>query len=275
MAGSGNDVLLSEDIGAVRRLTLNRPSSLNALNDTLLEALDAAFDAAADDDRVRVVILRGAGRAFCSGYDLNQDADEGTKDAAAWEAELRRDHDRLLRILRHPKPVIASVHSYCLAGGTDLMLACDLAVAADDAFFGYVDVRFGSGVVSMFLPWVVGVRVAKELVLTGHDRVPADQALRIGLVNRVVPRETLDDLTLGLAEEIAKNEPLVVRSMKASINRAWEVAGMFEALETNIALDVEIETANLPARDEFRRITQEEGLKAAIAWRDARYRDGE
>jgi enoyl-CoA hydratase len=277
MAGTANGdrVLLSEDIGAVRRLTLNRPSSLNALNDELLVALDAAFEAAADDDRVRVVILRGAGRAFSAGYDLNQDAEEGTKHAAAWEEELRRDHDRLLRILRHPKPVIASVHSYCLAGGTDLMLACDLAVAADDAFFGYVDVRFGSGVVSMILPWVVGVRAAKELVLTGDDRVPADEALRIGLVNRVVPREMLDPATPALAEEIAKNEALVVRSMKASINRAWEVAGMFEALEANIQLDVEIETANLPARDEFRRITQQEGLKAAIAWRDARYRGGE
>jgi enoyl-CoA hydratase len=268
-------VLLSEDIGPVRRLTLNRPAALNALNDELLEALDAALDAAAARDDVRVVILRGAGRAFCAGYDLNQDANEGVKDAAAWERELRRDNDRLLRILRHPKPVIASVHSYCLAGGTDLMLACDLAVAADDAYFGYVDVRFGSGVVSMILPWVVGVRVAKELVLSGDDRVPADRALRTGLVNRVVPREMLEPATLALAEEIAKNEPLVVRQMKASINRAWEVAGMAEALEANVRLDVEIETANLPARDEFRRITQERGLKAAIAWRDARYRGGE
>jgi enoyl-CoA hydratase/carnithine racemase len=129
--------------------------------------------------------------------------------------------------------------------------------------------------VSMLLPWVVGVRVAKELIFTGEDRVPAGEALRIGLVNRVVPRETLDAATLELAEEIAKNEPFVVRSMKASINRAWEVAGIAEALEANLELDVEIETANLPARDEFRRITQEKGLKAAIAWRDARYRGGE
>lgn len=268
-------VLLSEDLGPVRRLTLNRPASLNALSSELMEALDDAFAAAAAKETVRIVILRGAGRAFCAGYDLNQDAEEGALDAEAWREELRRDTDRLLRILHHPKPVIASIHSYCLAGGTDLMLACDLAVAADDAFFGYVDVRFGSGVVSMLLPWVVGVRVAKELIFTGEDRVPAGEALRIGLVNRVVPRETLDAATLELAEEIAKNEPFVIRSMKVSINRAWEVAGIAEALEANLELDVEIETANLPARDEFRRITQEKGLKAAIAWRDARYRGGE
>ena len=265
-------VLLTEDLGPVRRLTLNRPLSLNALDHRLLEALDEAFSAATDDEGVRVLILRGAGRAFCAGYDMKQDADEGAKDAAAWHRELREDSARLLAILEHRKPVIASVHSYCLAGGTDLMLACDLAVAADDAFFGYVDVRFGSGVPSMFLPWVVGVRRAKELVFTGADRISADEALRIGLVNRVVARDDLDGATLELADEIAKNEPFVVQTMKASINRAWEVAGFRAALESNTELDVMIETANLPARDEFRRITQEEGLKAAIAWRDARYR---
>jgi enoyl-CoA hydratase len=268
-------VLLIEDLGPVRRLTLNRSASLNALNAELMEALEAAFDEAAGDDDVRVVVLRGAGRAFCAGYDLNQDAEEGTKDAAEWQRELDRDTERLLRILELPKPVIASVHSYCLAGGTDLMLACDLAVASDDAVFGYVDIRFGSGVVSMFLPWVVGVRAAKELILTGEDRIAAAEALRIGLVNRVVPRDELDDATMALADEIAKNEPFVVRTMKASINRVWQIAGLRAALEANTELDVLIETANLPARDEFRRITQEEGLKAAIAWRDSRYRSTE
>jgi enoyl-CoA hydratase len=266
-------VLLAENLGPVRRLTLNRPASLNALSSELMDALDEAFAAAADDDDVRVVILRGAGRAFCAGYDLKQDAEEGTKDAAGWHRELDRDTRRLLRILELPKPVIASIHSYCLAGGMDLMLACDLAVAAEDAVFGYVDIRFGSGIVSMFLPWIVGVRAAKELVFTGEDRIPAAEAHRIGLVNRLVPREELDGATLALAEEIAKNEPFVVGTMKASINRVWQLSGLRAALDANIELDVMIETANLPARDEFRRITQEEGLKAAIAWRDARYRD--
>ena len=178
----------------------------------------------------------------------------------------------MMKFLDHPKPIIASVHSYCLAGGTDLMLACDLAVAADDAIFGYVDVRFGSGVVSMLLPWGVGVRAAKELLFTGEDRVTAGEAVRIGLVNRVVPRDELDDVTLRLAESIAKNEPFVVQATKRAVNRVWDVAGFREAMAANTELDVMIETANLPARDEFRRITMEQGLKAAIAWRDARFR---
>jgi enoyl-CoA hydratase len=271
---SAEPVLVTEDLGPVRRLTMNRPNALNALNGELMDALMEALDAAADDDGVRVLVLRGAGRAFCAGYDLTEDAEGGEMDAREWHRVLKHDNDRMLRILDHQKPVIASVHSYCLAGGTDLMLACDLAVAADDAYFGYVDVRFGSGVVSMFLPWVIGARAAKELLFTGQDRVTAAEAHRLGLVNRVVPREELDAATTALAEEIAKNEPFVVQATKRAVNRAWDVAGFRAAMEANVELDVMIETANLPARDEFRRITQEQGLKAAIAWRDARYRDG-
>jgi enoyl-CoA hydratase len=272
VARDHRDVLLSEDLGPVRRLTLNRPQALNALDEELLDALDSALDATASDDRVRVVVIRGAGRAFCAGYDLNEDAMGEPMDAREWRRVLKRDNDRMMRILDHPKPVIASVHSYCLAGGTDLMLACDLAVAADDAFFGYVDVRFGSGVVSMFLPWVIGVRAAKELLFTGEDRVPAPEALRLGMVNRVVPRDRLDEATLELANQIAMNEPHVVAATKRAVNRVWEVAGYRDAMEANVEIDVDIETANLPMRDEFRRITQDQGLKAAIAWRDARYR---
>jgi enoyl-CoA hydratase len=265
-------VLVVEDLGAVRRITMNRPGSLNALSQELIGAMSRALDDAASDDGVRVLILRGAGRAFSAGYDLNEDARGGVLDARHWHEELRHSTEEMLKFLDHPKPVIASVHSYCLAGGTDLMLACDLAVAADDAAFGYVDVRFGSGVVSMFLPWVVGLRTAKELLFTGEDRVGAEEALRLGLVNRVVPRDRLDDASLALAKEIAKNEPFVIQATKRALNRVWDVAGFRAAMAANTELDVMIEAANLPARDEFRRLTNEHGLKAAIAWRDAMFR---
>lgn len=269
---TADPLVLVEDVGPVRRLTMNRPEALNALNGALIGALSDVVAAAAADDDVRVVIVRGAGRAFCAGYDLNEDAEGGEHDARHWHEELAASTTRMLELTDCPKPTIAQVHSYCLAGGTDLMLACDLAVVADDAKFGYVDIRFGSGVVSMFLPWVVGVRRAKELLFTGEDRVSAQEALRIGMVNRVVASGDLDDATMALAEEIAKNEPFVVQTTKRAVNRAWDVAGFRAAMASNTELDVLIETANLPARDEFRRITQEEGLKAAIAWRDARFR---
>jgi len=266
-------VLLVEDIGPVRRLTMNRPEALNSLNGELIEAMSEAVRDAGRDQSVSVVIVRGAGRAFCAGYDLNEDAEGGEHDARHWHEELALSTERMLELTDCPKPTIAQVHSYCLAGGTDLMLACDLAVVADDAKFGYVDIRFGSGVVSMFLPWVVGVRRAKEMLFTGEDRVSADEALRIGMVNRVVPPGDLDDATLDLANEIAKNEPFVIQTTKRAVNRAWDVSGFRAAMASNTELDVLIETTNLPARDEFRRITQEHGLKAAIAWRDARFRE--
>jgi enoyl-CoA hydratase len=270
---SSEHVLLTEDIGPVRRLTMNRPKALNALSGELIDALSVAFADAAVDERVRVVVLRGAGRAFCSGYDLSEDAQAGTKDSAGWYRELQESADRMLEIFDHPKPIIAQVHSYCLAGGCDLMMICDLCVCSDDARFGEPEIRFGSGVVTMVMPWILGVRKSKELLFTGEDRISADEALRIGLVSRVVERDRLDSATLDLANEIAKNDPFAISMEKQAINRVWEVAGFREAIASNVQLDVLIETAELPERAEFRRITLERGLKAAIEWRDARFRE--
>ena len=122
-AASPEPAVLVEDVGPIRRLTLNRPESLNALNGELIEALSRAVLAAGEDDAVSVVIVRGAGRAFCSGYDLTEDAAGGVMDARSWDRDLRRSTERMLELLDCPKPTIAQVHSYCLAGGTDLMLA--------------------------------------------------------------------------------------------------------------------------------------------------------
>lgn len=153
------------------------------------------------------------------------------------------------------------------------MMICDLCVCSDDSFFGEPEIRFGSGVVTMVMPWVLGVRKSKELLFTGEDRIDAQEALRIGLVNKVVPRDELDAATLTLAEEIAKNDPFAISLTKRAINRVWEGAGFREAIASNVELDSLIETADLPERAEFRRITTEQGLKAAIAWRDARFRE--
>jgi enoyl-CoA hydratase/carnithine racemase len=272
VAETGESVLVTEDIGAVRRLTMNRPKALNALSGELIESMSRALDEAASDSAVRVLILRGSGRAFCSGYDLTEDADAGTKDSAGWYRELEHAAEEVLKFFDHPKPIIAQVHSYCLAGGCDLMMACDLCVCSDDARFGEPEIRFGSGVVTMVMPWLLGARKAKELLLTGEDRISAEEAHRIGLVNRVVPRAELDGATLDLAEEIAKNDPFAVSLQKKAINRAWEAAGFREAIASNVELDVMIETADLPERAEFRRITLEQGLKKAIEWRDERFR---
>lgn len=264
-------VLLEEDDGPVRRLTLNRPELLNALNARLMAELSEALRRAEGDDS-RVVVLAGAGRAFCSGFDLKEEAEAGERDVAAWREELAADLARMLQIFDHPKPVVAMVHGYCLAGGCDLMMMCDVAVASDDAVFGEPEIRFGSGVVAMVMPWLVGARKAKELLFTGEDRIPADEALRIGLVNRVVPRERLEEETMRLARRIAALDPVAVSLTKRSINRSLEAAGFREALWANVDMDAIIEAAEVPERKEFNRIRAEKGLKEAIRWRDERFR---
>ena len=267
-------ILLEERLGPVRRLTLNRPDVLNALSSELVEELSAALALAAEDPEARVVVLRGAGRAFCAGYDLKEEAEAGEKDVARWRDELAHDVERMLGIFDHPQPVIAEVHGYCLAGGCDLMMMCDVAVAADDAVFGEPEIRFGSGVVTMIMPWLIGARKAKELLLTGEDRIPAGDALAMGLVNRVVPRDRLEEETMTLAREMAAIDPVALRLTKTAINRSLEVAGLREALWANVDLDAVIESAEVPERREFNRIRAEEGLKAAIRWRDRRFREG-
>jgi len=143
-------VLRLEELGPVRRLTLNRPERLNALSFELVETLSTALADAAEDDSCRVLIIRGAGRAFCAGYDLKEEAEQqaehGAPDIAAWRRELAHDVDRMLEIFDHPKPVIAEIHGYCLAGGCDLMMMCDIAVASGDAVYDVA--RSGTGVVT-------------------------------------------------------------------------------------------------------------------------------
>ena len=136
MSGSN---LLVEDKGPIRRITLNRPEKLNALDSALVEALSEALRQAADDTDVRVIVIAGAGRSFCAGYDLSEESGPGsTLD------NLTHSLDRLLEVFDHPRPIIAQVHGHCLAGGCDLMMMCDLAVASDDAVFGQPEIRFGS-----------------------------------------------------------------------------------------------------------------------------------
>lgn len=261
-------VLLVEDRGAVRRLTLNRPEKLNALNTELTEALSTALVAAAEAPDVRVLVIAGAGRSFCAGYDL---AESSPSERDHVVESLTHSLERLLEIFDHPKPVIAQVQGHCLAGGCDLMMMCDLVVASDDAVFGQPEIRFGSAVVAHVMPWLIGARKAKELVLTGTDRVDAAEAERIGLINRVVSLDRLEDETMRLARELAVVDPVAMGLTKRAINRSWEVAGFRQALIDGVELGADLESARVPERDEFERIAEEQGLKEALRWRDQRF----
>jgi enoyl-CoA hydratase/carnithine racemase len=259
-------ILLVEDVGPVRRLTLNRPGKLNALDTALVAALSTALAVAAEDDAVRVLVIAGAGRSFCAGYDLTEDG--GAEDPLE---SLTAGLDRLLEIFDHPKPVIAQVHGHCLAGGCDVMMMCDLAIASEDAVFGQPEIRFGSTVVAQVMPWLIGARRAKELILTGRDDVDAQEALRIGLVNRVVPQVSLEEETMRLAADLAVVDPEVMALTKRALNRSWDVAGFRQALLEGVVLGAEIESARAPEREHFDRLAAEEGLKEAIRWRDERF----
>jgi len=265
MTTSAEPVLLSETTTWGVRLTLNRPAKLNALSAELRDALTAAIADAAADERVRVIAIAGSGRAFCSGYDLSEAA---PPTAWQWRDVLERDVRATLSIWSCPKPVIAQVHGYALAGGLELAMACDLVVAAEGAQLGEPEIRFGSAPVTLLMPFVVGQKRTRELLMTG-DLIDAVEAERIGLVNRVVPADRLADEVNALAERLARVPPDVMAPTKMMLNRAMDAAGFAAAVEMGLDLQAFINMSET-AR-EFDAIVRAEGLKAALAWRDRRY----
>ena len=260
-----------EPRGRVGLLTLHRPERLNAISARMMNEVEAVLDAAAEDDGIGAVVVCGAGRAFCSGYDLKDDAAIQAADAAAWRARLERDLDFLLRFWNHPKPTVAAVHGYCLAGGLELAMSCDITFAEEGCLFGEPELKFGSVVVNMMMPWLVGPKLTKELLLSGDDTLSAERAERIGLVNRVVAKGTHVEEALALAGRIASLDADAVVRTKAAINRGFEIMGLHEALRAGLEAAVEIESMETPSRTEFKQRVRVQGLKAALAWRDARF----
>ena len=257
-------VLVTETAWGVR-LTLNRPAKLNAIDHDLRESLTAAVRAAVDDERVRVIVIAGAGRAFCSGYDLSEGQ---PPDTWGWRRVLAEDVDAMLAIWRCPRPVIAQVHGYALAGGLELAMACDLIVAAEDSQLGEPEIRFGSAPVTLLMPYLIGQKVTRELLLTG-DLIDAERAERIGLVNRVVPLDRLEAEVDALADRLARVPDDVMGPTKAMLNRAMETAGFLAAVEAGLDLQSIINMSETSR--EFEAVVRRDGLKAALAWRDARY----
>lgn len=256
--------------GPVATITLNRPDKLNAINAMMVAELNSALDQAEADAAIKTIVLAGAGRAFSAGFDLDMDADEDDTDVAALRAELTDDFNIIMRFWDCPKPTIAAVHKYCLGSAMEMAVACDITIATDDCRFGAPEVRFGSGIVALVLPWMIGPKRAKELLLTGDDRVTAEQAEHYGLVNRVVPAGQVVAEAQSLATDIAKNDELAVRMTKQAINKSYEIAGMRDALLQALELDIEVESTETEESREFNRILRTKGTKAAIAWRDAR-----
>jgi enoyl-CoA hydratase len=260
-----------EKIGAVARLTLNRPQRANALNAEMLDEIDRALDEIEHDAGLRALIVRGAGAAFSSGFDLKEQMERRPKGVEEWRAILRHDFDTIMRFWHFTLPTIATVRGPCLAGACELALACDMTIAADDAFFGEPELKFGAGIVAMLLPWIAGPKVAKEIILLGQDRIPAARAREIGMVNRVVSVDALDETGLAIANHIAAIDSNLVKETKRAINRAFEAQNMLTALEEALAIDLAIEGAGSPDKIQFMEIARRDGLKAALVWRNARF----
>ena len=255
-------------------LTFSRPKVLNAFDPELIDESMRALAALAIEPNVSAVVVRGAGRAFSSGFDLKAGAaTAGQRGPHEWRKALEADFDFIMQFWDCPKPTIAAVHGYCIGGAFELSLACDVTVAAQSTKFGAPEVKFGSGAVALLLPWVAGAKAAKELLLTGDDQLTADRALALGIVNDVVPDGEEMGRALTLARAMAKAAPHAVRLTKLAINRTFEAMGLRAALASALELDIFIEASGGAERTEFDRLRREQGLGAALSWRD-RGRDG-
>jgi enoyl-CoA hydratase/carnithine racemase len=258
--------------GQVAHLQLNRPERINALGKAMLLEINGALDVLEGDAEVRVIVLSGAGRGFSSGFDLKEQMARRPEGAAAWREILELDFSTTMRFWDSPKPTIAAIHGPCMAGAFEMALACDLSICSRDAVFGEPELKFGAGIVTLLLPWVVGPKAAKDMLLTGEDAMGAERALQLGIVSRVVePGEHLP-AALALARRMAVIDPDLVRDTKKALNRTYEIQGMRAALAAALDIDHAIESHGSPDKRRFMDIAREQGLKSALAWREARFK---
>lgn len=229
-------IVVDDPAPTVRRITLNRPEKRNAINNGLRAELFAALEAADQDDGVHVSIIRGSGPCFSAGYDLKATAEERPYYTAggdgAWSRHVTEGWTRIWDLA---KPVIAQVHGYAMAGGTELVAACDLVYVAHDASFSYPVVRVISPPDFQYHPWLVGMRNAMELILTG-DAITGDDAVRMGLANRAFPAEELDDRVLAIAQRIGGVPAELLQINKRSVHRAMEIMGIRTGLRAGSEL---------------------------------------
>ncbi len=272
---SDKPVLLADNPApGIRRLTMNRAEKRNALNNPLRKAILEALVEADQDETVKVTILRGAGPSFCSGYDLsaNNAVDQPYYTAGGAGAWARHVVDGWMRIWDLAKPVIAQVHGHCLAGGSELATCCDLVYVAEDANIGYPPVRLMSPPDNQFHPWLMGMRNAMEMMLTG-DGITGAEAARKGFANRAFPAATLDEEVLKIAARVALIPTELNQINKRSVHRAMEAQGLRAAIRAGTELQALAFTtkASLDYRAQFKRDGQ--SVSAVLSQRDRAFGD--
>ncbi len=267
-------LLIDDPAPGIRRLTMNRPEKRNALNNALRGAIFAALEAADRDPTIRVSILRGAGPAFCAGYDLGADnrQEQPYYSAAGAGQWARHVVEGWFRVWDLAKPVIAAVHGYCLAGGTELATSCDLVYVAEDAQIGYPPVRLMSPPDMQFHSWLMGLRQAMEAMLTG-DAMSGREAAARGFANRAYPAAELDAAVLAIAERVAKIPSELQQLNKRAVHRAMEIMGARAAIRAGTEIQALAFTteASRAYMQQFRR--DGTGVAAALSRRDAAFGD--
>jgi len=258
-------------------LTLNRPDKLNSLSRELMTELSHALDMIEDDPEVKVVILTGAGRAFSAGFDISPKEDEPEiyeRSADEWRSRLKQNIDTFLKIWHSGKPYIAAINGYALAGACELAQLCDIKIASEVAVLGEPEIRFGTGPPVLITPFSVGLAKAKELLLTG-ETLSAKEAERLGMINRVVPHDRLMAECEKTARKLIKIARVGVKFNKAAINRAFENMGFLNTIYHNLELVTLFDTTRTDEQEAFNQIRKEKGLRAALDWRDALFKEEE
>ena len=256
--------------GPVALLGLNRPEKHNAINATMLDEIGIALDQFESDSEIYSIVIYGKGKSFCSGFDLQAGLEANRTTEADWRVAIETDLAVIMRLWHSPKPTIAALQGYVLAGGFELALACDMSICDTTALFGEPELRFGSSIVALLLPWYVNPKRAKKMLLSGQDRMPADEALHCGIVNEMVdPGEALKR-AIELAREVALMDPDSVRQTKQAINQTYEIMGLGESLRMGAETSIKLETLETELRREFNQILRRDGMKAALAWRESR-----
>jgi len=268
--------VLYEAAEGVATLTLNRPERLNAIVPELIDELDAAVTRANADETVRAIRLRGAGRAFCAGYDiawgaaamLGEEAGEPWDPIADYRA-MSRYVGSYMGLWRSPKPVVVQIHGFCVGGGSDLALCCDLIVCAEDCRIGYPPARvWGSPTTAMWI-YRLGLERCKRLLLTG-DPLDGARAAAWGLASEAVPAAQLDDAALGLARRVAQLPANQLQMMKLLVNQAYEQMGLGVTQLVGTLLDGA--ARHTPEGVAFSRAASAD-VRAAVAARDAPFGD--
>ncbi|TAM58519.1 enoyl-CoA hydratase/isomerase family protein [bacterium] len=265
-----DSIVLTEVREGVAWVTINRPAKLNALSSAVVSTLRTTLRELDADERVRVIALTGAGQNFSVGYDIAEEVEAGLSRAEDWHVQLTRNVDLSMAVWASNKPTIAAVDGWCLAGACELAMACDLIVATERARFGEPEIRFGSGPVTLLMPFVIGQKKTNELLLTG-DVISAAEAERIGLINRVVPAGELVSAVQALAKRIGVTPAVTLRLTKMALVRAYEAMGLRGAVHSNLDIAATLNAAYSPEKAEFGERVSKQGLREALNWRDSRY----